>query len=102
MGLGPNFKINLSIQNASKATVRNTPVVLMYPEWLYTASRKQLFIPVLVPGLTYNFEVCGGSDCVWLQHRHLELYTAAELRVQLSGGKGWSCSGVENDAKCCS
>jgi Bardet-Biedl syndrome 1 protein len=70
-GLGPKFKIKMSIQNVGSASLLHTPVTLSYNHDLYKANRSLLQVPVLLPGLQchYEFDIeCinpdGGSDSI--------------------------------------
>jgi len=56
-GLGPRFKLVMTVRNDGASHVRNVPVVLTYNEGLYRASQQHLLIPLLVPTVTYTFEV---------------------------------------------
>eukprot|EP00276_Gloeochaete_wittrockiana_P008473 CAMPEP_0184664068 /NCGR_PEP_ID=MMETSP0308-20130426/51076_1 /TAXON_ID=38269 /ORGANISM="Gloeochaete witrockiana, Strain SAG 46.84" /LENGTH=592 /DNA_ID=CAMNT_0027107225 /DNA_START=108 /DNA_END=1886 /DNA_ORIENTATION=+ len=57
-GLGPLFKIKLSIQNTGNRPIFNTPVVLTFNEALYKVRHSPFFtIPLLIPGLMYKYEV---------------------------------------------
>ena len=45
------------VRNDGTSHVRDVPVALTYDERLYRAARKHLTIPLLVPSLSYTFEV---------------------------------------------
>jgi len=70
-GLGPNFKIKLNIQNAGSKSMTDVPVTCGYNHDLYRFTNAVKFIPLLVPGLLYHYEIdveCidenGGADNV--------------------------------------
>mmetsp|Transcript_17466 Transcript_17466/g.38031 ORF Transcript_17466/g.38031 Transcript_17466/m.38031 type:complete len:600 (-) Transcript_17466:231-2030(-) len=54
-GLGPLFKIKLNLQNTGNKPIFNVPVMLT-PAPIYQLSTTQMHIPVLLPGLLYQFE----------------------------------------------
>mmetsp|Transcript_47681 Transcript_47681/g.152835 ORF Transcript_47681/g.152835 Transcript_47681/m.152835 type:complete len:596 (+) Transcript_47681:319-2106(+) len=56
-GLGPLFKIKMNVQNTGSKPIAGVPIMVSYNQELYTASRSQIVIPVLVPGLMYVSEV---------------------------------------------
>mmetsp|Transcript_16762 Transcript_16762/g.42090 ORF Transcript_16762/g.42090 Transcript_16762/m.42090 type:complete len:590 (-) Transcript_16762:163-1932(-) len=56
-GLGPLFKIKLSIQNTGSKAIANTPVTFSYNKALYYIKDNVIPLPVLVPGPAYKLEV---------------------------------------------
>ncbi len=70
-GLGPNFKIVLNIQNTGKKSVTDLPVTYSWNEALYKISKPTMIIPLLIPGLMYQFfldvlclDTNGGADSI--------------------------------------
>eukprot|EP00935_MAST-01C_sp_MAST-1C-sp1_P000776 g776.t1 len=70
-GLGPLFKIKLSIQNAGSKSMTNVPMTCGYNHDLYRLNRGVHYVPLLVPGLLYHYEIdveCvdenGGADTI--------------------------------------
>jgi Bardet-Biedl syndrome 1 protein len=70
-GLGPAFKIKLNIQNAGNKSMTNVPMTCGYNHDLYRLKNGLRFIPLLVPGLLYHYDVdveCidknGGADAI--------------------------------------
>jgi len=69
-GLGPLFKIRIALQNTGTKPLYDIPVMLSAAP-MYSLSRTQVYVPLLIPGLTYIDEVrvmCndqnGGADTV--------------------------------------
>lgn len=69
-GLGPLFKIRLNVQNTGQKVLYNIPIMLSAAS-MYSLSRSQVLLPLLIPGLVYLDEVevtCndqnGGADTV--------------------------------------
>ncbi|KAJ9510374.1 hypothetical protein QJQ45_015847 [Haematococcus lacustris] len=56
-GLGPHFKLVMTLRNDGSSHVRDVPVMLMAPEAMYRLDRKLMVLPMLAPGLTYIHEV---------------------------------------------
>lgn len=56
-GLGPRFKVNLIIRNEGTVPVLSLFVLLTYNEALYSTTKKQFNIPLLVPSLSYSFDI---------------------------------------------
>mmetsp|Transcript_36995 Transcript_36995/g.44743 ORF Transcript_36995/g.44743 Transcript_36995/m.44743 type:complete len:613 (+) Transcript_36995:397-2235(+) len=54
-GLGPMFKIKLNLQNTGSKPIFNVPVMLSRSP-IYTISPTQIHIPLLIPGLMYQYE----------------------------------------------
>ncbi|KAK3236983.1 hypothetical protein CYMTET_52909, partial [Cymbomonas tetramitiformis] len=54
-GLGPMFKIKLSLQNTGGKPIFNLPMMLATSK-IYHISPSQLNIPLLIPGLMYQYE----------------------------------------------
>ena len=55
-GLGPLFKIRIALQNTGSRPIYDVPVLLSAAA-MYSLSRSQVHVPVLLPGLTYVDEV---------------------------------------------
>ena len=55
-GLGPLFKIRVALQNTGSRPIYDVPVMLSAAA-MYSLSRSQVHVPVLLPGLTYVDEV---------------------------------------------
>jgi len=58
-GLGPQFKIKLTVQNTGSKALANVPVVFTYNLDIYRLARPHLLFPNLVPAVVYNYEVAG-------------------------------------------
>eukprot|EP00753_Platysulcus_tardus_P001082 PLAT11031.1.p1 GENE.PLAT11031.1~~PLAT11031.1.p1 ORF type:complete len:593 (-),score=328.29 PLAT11031.1:168-1946(-) len=56
-GMGPFFKIRLTVQNSGKKPLLDVPVSLTYNHDLYHLPVALLHLPVLIPGLLYTHEV---------------------------------------------
>lgn len=56
-GIGPMFKIKLEVQNMGKKTVMNSRISLSYNEQIFKQINPNPSMPVLLPGLTYNYEM---------------------------------------------
>ncbi len=56
-GLGPRFKLVMTVRNDGASHVRDLPVLLLYNERLYNVARRHMTLPVLVPTVSYTFEV---------------------------------------------
>ena len=61
-GLGPRFKLLITLRNDGATHVRDVPLLLVYNEGLYTTPRRHLMIPLLVPTISYTLEV-GVNKC---------------------------------------
>ena len=68
-GLGPLFKLKLSVQNTGQAAMMNTPMTFSYNQQLYQIKEPLITMPLLIPGQLYKFEVSvncvdqnGGAD----------------------------------------
>lgn len=61
-GFGPHFSLQLGVQNTGAKAVRDLPITLSMDDSLYAAERTQLLVPLLVPGLTYQYTV--GLTCL--------------------------------------
>ena len=57
MGLGPLFKLKLSVQNTGSSVVTQVPLVTSGDAKLYDVQPVQMTLPALVPLLTYTYEV---------------------------------------------
>ena len=55
-GLGPRFKIKLSLQNTGSKGVPNLYVVLNYNSLLYRVQKSIFDVPMLVPGLMHRID----------------------------------------------
>lgn len=62
-GLGPRFKLLITLRNDGATHVRDVPLLLVYNEGLYTTPRRHLMVPLLVPTISYTLEV-GVNKCV--------------------------------------
>eukprot|EP01027_Heterolobosea_sp_BB2_P010349 GEZU01015192.1.p1 GENE.GEZU01015192.1~~GEZU01015192.1.p1 ORF type:complete len:217 (+),score=39.72 GEZU01015192.1:36-686(+) len=56
-GLGPLFKIKLSIQNTGTKHLSNVPIIFSYNQEIYNIKSATITVPVLVPSLQYKVEV---------------------------------------------
>ena len=70
-GLGPRFKIVLNVQNTGKKSVTDLPVTYAWNESLYKIDKPIIFMPLLIPGVMYQFYVdvtciseSGGADII--------------------------------------
>ncbi|GAX73330.1 hypothetical protein CEUSTIGMA_g784.t1 [Chlamydomonas eustigma] len=93
-GLGPRFKLIMTVRNDGASHVRDVPVLLLYNEGLYNVARRQFTVPVLVPTISYSMEI--GVDClnpdlgsdtisVLLMSKHSSLpILQAQLKMPLS------------------
>lgn len=66
MGIGPVFRLQLSVENTGKRTLLNLPITFTYNAHLYQLDKGELTVrfifshlqvPVLVPGLIYRTDV---------------------------------------------
>ncbi|KAK9812788.1 hypothetical protein WJX72_003736 [[Myrmecia] bisecta] len=57
LGLGPYFKIKLTLRNNGAEPTYDLPVVATYKPSLYSCPVNQFVIGVLLPGREYNFEL---------------------------------------------
>ncbi|XP_077996781.1 BBSome complex member BBS1-like [Glandiceps talaboti] len=56
-GIGPTFKLTVSLQNASVSTPSlNLVISFQYDDKLYALQKNLIHVPMLIPGLNYNFE----------------------------------------------
>lgn len=55
-GLGPHFRIHITIQNTGKVLLRDVPVSFVYNHYIYRLQQSLLVIPVLVSGVAYDLE----------------------------------------------
>lgn len=56
-GLGPLFKLKLSVKNTSEAAIVDIPVALHFNSQIYRVISSCHKIPCLVPGLSYQYEM---------------------------------------------
>mmetsp|Transcript_50681 Transcript_50681/g.99275 ORF Transcript_50681/g.99275 Transcript_50681/m.99275 type:complete len:589 (-) Transcript_50681:207-1973(-) len=56
-GLGPLFKLKLSIKNSSSKALLNTPVTYSFNNSIYRLQGAVTWIPVLLPSLEYKYEI---------------------------------------------
>lgn len=62
-GIGPTFKFTVKLQNTSLSQASsNLLITFDYDSKLYDFRKKMIQVPMLVPGLTYNFETF--VDCL--------------------------------------
>ena len=57
VGLGPSFRLKVSVSNASDASEPGLSLAILYPSSLYSFPRSVLPLPLLVPGLPYQFSL---------------------------------------------
>ena len=57
VGLGPLFKLNLCVQNTGGRPVYRVQLLLQWDTSMYSPSRTQIPVPILLPGPTYSFDV---------------------------------------------
>jgi len=70
-GLGPHFKVKLSVENMSKLPVYHVPLLVQYNPEVYEVEDPVRQIPLLLPGLVHTVEVSmrcvdpqGSSDSI--------------------------------------
>eukprot|EP01029_Cantina_marsupialis_P027873 TRINITY_DN774111_c0_g1_i1.p1 TRINITY_DN774111_c0_g1~~TRINITY_DN774111_c0_g1_i1.p1 ORF type:complete len:582 (+),score=125.00 TRINITY_DN774111_c0_g1_i1:159-1904(+) len=70
-GLGPQFKLALTVHNAGTSPLTDLPITFGYNHDLYAFPKSIVRVPILVPSVVYTFEVpvvcvdpAGGSDMV--------------------------------------
>jgi hypothetical protein len=56
-GLGPDFKLLLSMHNTGTTTLVDIPVTLGYSSDLYAVSQPLTFLPIFIPGVMYSWSV---------------------------------------------
>lgn len=56
-GLGPRFKLLMTVRNEGTKHVRDVPVSLRCNERIYKLRAKAMVLPLLVPQLSYNYEI---------------------------------------------
>ena len=56
-GLGPRFKLLVTMRNDGASHLRDLPLLLLYNQGLYSAAKRQLVVPLLVPTVSYTLEV---------------------------------------------
>lgn len=61
-GLGPLFKLKLSLKNTGSQAVHNTPITLAFNHEIYKVDNAVLWVPVLIPGLDYSYELA--IECI--------------------------------------
>ena len=59
MGLGPQFRIKLTVQNTGAKALVNIPVVVTHNLDVYRIPKPHMLIPNLVPAVVYTYEVPG-------------------------------------------
>ena len=57
MGLGPMFKVKLTVQNTGSSALTQVPILANADPKLYEVTPVQMTVPTLVPLLSYVFEV---------------------------------------------
>ncbi|GLH14205.1 Bardet-Biedl syndrome 1 protein [Gryllus bimaculatus] len=63
LGLGPKFKLYLTLENMSvSSTSKDLAISFHCDDKIYSVEKPFIYIPVLTPGLTYQFET--GVECV--------------------------------------
>ncbi|XP_002732274.1 BBSome complex member BBS1-like [Saccoglossus kowalevskii] len=87
-GIGPTFKLTVSLQNTSMNTPSLSLIIsFQYDDKLYALQKNLIHVPMLIPGLNYNFETLveclndkGISDTIKVfvlrQHRAVPIITA--------------------------
>ena len=88
-GLGPRFKIKLSLQNTGSKHVADLSVALNYNALLYRLKSSVFAVPLLIPGLTHRIDAeleCidenGASDVV--RHTSPEAHAHAHAQAPTS------------------
>lgn len=61
-GLGPAFRVVLTLRNEAKEPASDVVALLQYDDFMYRAAQRQISVPLLVPGLSYTLEV--GVQCL--------------------------------------
>lgn len=56
-GLGPYFKLKLGLKNTGNKPVYDSPITINYNHSLYYIEKGFISVPVLIPGLDYEFEI---------------------------------------------
>lgn len=56
-GLGPLFKLKINIKNTGQKPILNTPVTYSYNHDMYKVKGAVNWLPVLIPGLEYKYEL---------------------------------------------
>eukprot|EP00823_Brevimastigomonas_motovehiculus_P009048 TRINITY_DN8720_c0_g1_i1.p1 TRINITY_DN8720_c0_g1~~TRINITY_DN8720_c0_g1_i1.p1 ORF type:complete len:595 (-),score=112.36 TRINITY_DN8720_c0_g1_i1:290-2074(-) len=56
-GIGPLFKLKLMLRNTSSKVISDIPITFLYNPSLYRLTSTIGRIPILIPGLTYSYEV---------------------------------------------
>lgn len=54
-GLGPLFKIKLSVQNTGIKSVTRIPIIFSYNQEIYSMKQSRISIPILIPGIQYEY-----------------------------------------------
>ena len=62
LGLGPRFRIKLSVQNVGTVALTNVPLACAYNHAMYRLSRGLHRIPLLIPGLLLHHDI--DVECV--------------------------------------
>ncbi len=61
-GLGPRFRVTLTLLNQGEALLAQVPVMLEYDRSMYACDQRQLLLPALVPSLEYRYSVQVGAS----------------------------------------
>ncbi|KAF0726601.1 hypothetical protein Ae201684_015223 [Aphanomyces euteiches] len=56
-GMGPLFKITLTLQNSGATFAADVPVAFHYDHSLYKVPTSLLIVPLLLPGVPYNYSI---------------------------------------------
>jgi hypothetical protein len=71
-GLGPRFRVALTLLNQGEAMLAQVPLLLEYDQALYATDKRHLLLPALLPSLEYRYSIMVGpwraADCLmgWL------------------------------------
>jgi hypothetical protein len=57
LGIGPQFKIRLSLRNSGQTALLHIPVVLLFDPNAYVIRRSLLTIPIVVPAVNFHTDV---------------------------------------------
>lgn len=56
-GLGPNYKIRLSMQNSGQSPLHGIPILVQYDQNIYTVKKPLFTLPALIPNVPYKFTI---------------------------------------------